>query len=92
MNGLPPEGPDSQPEPDMVNHAPHHKIGGIESIDVIEAKGFGEGYCAGNIMKYLMRYRHKGTALEDLKKARWYLNRLIERVEKEEKEDDMLPF
>jgi hypothetical protein len=69
---------------DMVNHPAHHTVGGIETIDVIEAKGHGESYCAGNVMKYIMRYRHKGSPLEDLKKARWYINRLIGILEKEE--------
>ena len=41
-------------------------------------------YTQGNIIKYVSRYRYKGKALEDLKKARWYLNRLIEDVERNE--------
>ncbi len=66
---------------DMVNQPPHHLVGGIETIDVIEAKGL--GFLAGNVIKYVLRYQFKGTPLEDLKKARWYLNRLIGNMEKE---------
>lgn len=73
---------------DPVNHPDHYTQGQFEVIDVIEDnlgfEGF-EGYCAGNVMKYVMRYRHK-NGLEDLKKARWYLNRLIEKLEESEDE------
>ena len=63
---------------DMVNHPPHYNQKGIECIDAIEAatdKGF-EYYLQGNIIKYLWRYRYKNGA-EDLKKAQWYLEKLI---------------
>ena len=67
---------------DNVNHPSHYTQGRFEVIDVIEdnldSDGF-EGYCVGNILKYVMRYRHK-NGVEDLKKARWYLERLIERI------------
>ena len=64
---------------DMVNHPPHYNQRGIECIDAIEAatdKGF-QYYLQGNIIKYLWRYRYK-NGVEDLKKAKWYLDRLIE--------------
>ena len=67
---------------DMVNHPPHYNKAGIETIQAIKAmtdKGF-EFYLQGNIMKYLWRYRYKNGA-EDLKKAQWYLNELIDVVE-----------
>ncbi len=67
---------------DVVNHPPHYIRGGIEVIDVLEA--FNLGYCAGNAVKYLLRYQFKGKALEDLKKAQWYVNRLVTNTEKEE--------
>lgn len=67
---------------DMVNHPPHYKTGGIETIDFIEAKGF--SYLDGQVIKYVTRHKHKGKPLEDLKKARWYLNRLISQIEREE--------
>ena len=66
-------------ESDMVNHPPHYNQKGIECIDAIEAAtdtGF-EYYLQGNIMKYLWRYRYKDGS-QDLKKALWYLNKLIE--------------
>lgn len=63
-------------EPDMVNHPDHYKSPtGLETIDVIEA--FGLGFHAGNAVKYILRAGRKGDRTEDLKKARWYLNRLI---------------
>jgi hypothetical protein len=66
---------------DMVNSPAHYKRGGIEVIDVLEA--YNLGYCAGNAVKYLLRYQFKGKALEDLKKSQWYVNRLIANMEKE---------
>ena len=67
---------------DMVNHPPHYNKAGIETIEAIKAmtdNGF-EYYLQVNIMKYLWRYRYKNGA-EDLKKAQWYLNELIDVVE-----------
>lgn len=74
-------------EPDMVNHPPHYQSeNGLEVIDVIEAftadlKG-GEATNTGNVIKYILRWAHKENPLQDLKKARWYLDRLIKLVEK----------
>ena len=67
---------------DMVNSPAHYNKAGIETIDMIESvtgDGF-EAYLQGNILKYVCRYRYKQNAVEDLEKARWYLNRLIETV------------
>ena len=69
---------------DMVNHPNHYKTkSGIEAIEVIEAFTEGlTGYEAvetGNILKYICRWKKK-NGLEDLKKAQWYLNRLITKV------------
>ncbi|MDF9296078.1 DUF3310 domain-containing protein [Geobacillus stearothermophilus] len=64
---------------DNVNHPNHYTTGGIETYDYIAAKLTPEqleGYLAGNIMKYISRYQHK-NGVEDLKKARWYLEKLI---------------
>ena len=58
---------------DIVNHPPHYKVGGIETIDFIEAKKL--NYNLGNVIKYITRADHKGSRNEDLKKALWYLNR-----------------
>jgi hypothetical protein len=64
---------------DQVNHPAHYTRGGIEAIDVIEAWDL--GFCLGNTVKYIARAGHKGDALEDLRKARWYLDREIARRE-----------
>ena len=73
---------------DMVNHPPHYKVDDIECIDAIRAstrEGY-EFYLQGVIIKYLWRYRYKGKPVEDLKKAEWYLNNLIEiKVEEDRK-------
>jgi len=63
---------------DMVNEPPHYKIGGVETIDFIEAKKL--DYNLGNVVKYITRADHKGDKHEDLCKARWYLNRAIASV------------
>jgi hypothetical protein len=65
---------------DMVNHPSHYKVGGIETIDFIEAKSL--GYNLGNVVKYITRADHKGNKLEDLEKAQWYLNREISSLTK----------
>jgi hypothetical protein len=73
----------SAPDADPVNHPDHYTVGGIETIDFIEAKLSPEefaGYCKGNIIKYLSRGRHKGTEAQDYQKAQWYCARLVEAV------------
>ena len=67
------------PKVDSVNHPAHYKVGGIETIDFIEAKKL--NYHLGNVVKYITRADHKGDRMEDLHKARWYLNREIARLE-----------
>lgn len=65
--------------PDNINSPSHYTQGGIETVDYIKAKLTKEqfeGYCIGNVFKYVSRYRYKG-GVEDLKKARWYLTKLI---------------
>ena len=69
---------------DTVNHPTHYNVGRIEVIDVIEAWGLGEGFNRGNAIKYIARAGHKDSEIEDLKKAAWYIQREIERLEKEE--------
>ena len=67
---------------DPVNSPKHYNQAGIECIDAIRAAtddGF-EYYLQGNIMKYLWRYKYKNGS-EDLKKAQWYLDKLIEVVD-----------
>jgi hypothetical protein len=65
---------------DAVNHPPHYKAGGIETIDFIEAKSL--NYNLGNVIKYITRADLKGNKLEDLKKAQWYLAREIKNLSK----------
>ncbi len=61
--------------PDPVNHPAHYTTGGIETIDFIEAKKL--NYNLGNCVKYITRADHKGNRLQDLQKAKWYLEREI---------------
>ena len=72
--------PEGSIDPDMVNSPDHYTHNGIEAIDVIEAKLTGEqyeGYLQGSTMKYLLRSNYKSKRNEDLKKAQWYLNALV---------------
>jgi len=60
---------------------PEHYDLDPKPIDVIEK--WEMGFLDGNVLKYLARYRSKGSPIEDLKKARWYLDRLINSLERE---------
>lgn len=64
---------------DNVNHPTHYTSTKIETIEIIRdkltAEAF-EGFCIGNVLKYVTRYKLK-NGLEDLKKARWYLDKII---------------
>ena len=78
------------PQKDMVNHPPHYQSkSGLEVIDVIDAftEDLSGRECnyTSHILRYMLRWKQK-NGLEDLKKAQWYLNRLISLVEKETKE------
>lgn len=69
----------SQDPVDVVNRPQHYRRGDIECVDAIEASMSPEeyqGYLKGNIEKYVWRYRYK-NGVQDLEKARWYLDRLI---------------
>ena len=69
---------------DPVNNPAHYNHKGVEAIAAIEASMTDEefqGYLKGNCMKYLWRYKYKGKPVEDLKKAQWYLEKLIASVE-----------
>lgn len=77
----------------MVSHPPHYQSEtGLEVIDVIEAFTFDlkgiEATDTGNILKYICRWNNK-NGLQDLEKARWYLQHLIDHVSKIEKENDI---
>lgn len=63
---------------DLINSPEHYKVGGIETIDFIEAKGL--GFNLGNVIKYITRADHKGSKRQDLDKAKWYLDREIVRL------------
>ena len=75
---------DKEPDIDMVNHPSHYTQGGIECIDCIKSATVGkvgiEAFCVGNAIKYLFRYEEK-NGVEDVKKARWYIDRLIKELE-----------
>lgn len=77
-----PEPPCEDDGCDNVNHPSHYNMGGIEVIDAIQAWGFGEGFNRGNAIKYIARAGRKDpeTELEDLRKARWYINEEIWRL------------
>lgn len=70
---------------DMVNKPPHYNQAGIECVDAIAAATSGktgiQAVCVANVIKYLWRYELK-NGVEDVKKARWYLDRLIGELEK----------
>ena len=66
---------------EMVNHPSHYNMGKYEAIDVIE--DWNLGFNLGNTVKYISRAGHKDNILQDLKKAAWYLDREIKRLEKE---------
>ena len=61
---------------DMVNHPPHYNKGSIEIIDFIQ--DWNLDFITGNIIKYVTRSPYKNKPLEDLEKAKFYLDRLIE--------------
>jgi hypothetical protein len=64
----------------------HYKVGGIETIDYMKAKSTPEefeGYLRLSSLKYLSRAGHKGEALEDYRKALWFVTRLVEEGERE---------
>ena len=69
---------------DMVNNPPHYNQAGVECIEAIRAatdEGY-QYYLQGNIIKYLWRYRYK-NGVQDLEKAKWYLDKLIGEIEDE---------
>ncbi len=67
--------------PDIINHPPHYVLGGVEVIDAIEAWEL--DFHLGNVVKYVARAgRKRDPKVTDLKKARWYLDRAIAKLEK----------
>ena len=78
---------DKESNVDMVNHPSHYTQGGIECIDALKAATVSktgiEAVCTANAIKYLWRYEEK-NGIEDVKKARWYIDRLIRELEEKE--------
>ena len=75
-----------KPEVSNINPA-HYRKGGLEVIDILEAKLSPEefkGVCKGFAIKYILRADMKG-GLEDYQKAQWYINKLVETLEKQKK-------
>lgn len=67
-----------------IDHPAYYNQGNIEAIDFIENLPYNEGAA----IKYIVRHRYKGEALKDLRKARWYVNRLIQNEEARLKKED----
>lgn len=68
---------------DNVNEPAHYTAGDIECIDAIKSSMGHDAFCGylkGNVMKYMWRYNLKDNPMEDLKKARWYLDKLIDTI------------
>ena len=68
---------------DMVNHPPHYNEGGLECIDYIKQQLGSQfpSYLEGSIIKYIHRHKYKDANIQDLEKAQWYLNKLIDYYE-----------
>ncbi len=78
----------SKQNDDLVNHPPHYNKGRYETINVIDdavdaAPTTQLAYAQGNVIKYILRMWYKNKALQDAKKARWYLDKVISSLEKE---------
>ena len=71
---------------DPVNFPSHYKQGGVECIDAIKSCLGNEfsSYLQGNAMKYLWRYEHKGKPIQDLEKAKWFIEKLIAFVQEKQ--------
>ena len=65
--------------PEMVSHPAHYNYGNYETIDIIE--DWDLGFHCGNAVKYISRHQYKGTAIKDIKKAIWYLERYLQTLE-----------
>jgi hypothetical protein len=69
---------------EKINHPSHYNSGKIEVIEYLKDQGIAEDFCIGNVIKYVSRHKFKGNPLEDLEKAKWYLEYLI-KMNKEKK-------
>lgn len=79
--GFMPESLVDAAEKDMVNKPSHYQSGKFEVIDVIEAFHLDKDFYLANVIKYILRSGKKENTLQDLKKARWYLDRKIQNLE-----------
>jgi len=70
---------------EKVDHPSHYNKGKIEVIDAIE--DWDLNFSEGNVIKYVARHRFKGEPLEDLRKAEWYIQRLIRNLEKKREQE-----
>jgi hypothetical protein len=72
---------------DQVNKAPHYNKGDVECIEAIKSATVGkkgiEAVCVANVIKYLWRYEEKGKPLQDVQKAKWYLEKLLNEIKDE---------
>ena len=66
---------------DPVSHPHHYTAGNIECIDFLDSCGYGLDFCLANAIKYLTRCKLKGTMVQDIKKAIWYANHAVEKLE-----------
>ena len=69
------------PVSDPVNNPAHYTYGTIECIDFLDSCGYGLDFCLANAIKYLTRCKHKGTMVQDIRKAIWYANHAVEKLE-----------
>ena len=69
------------PKGDLINHPAHYNSGKVEAIDYLDSIGAGRKFCVGNAIKYMARADHKGKKAEDLKKARFYVQHLLDTLE-----------
>lgn len=69
-----------------VNNPTHYNIGSIETIEYLESLGISEDFALGNGLKYLSRYKFKNAPLQDLKKAKWYIDYLVKLYSEREEE------
>ena len=68
-----------------VDHPNHYNAGKIEVIEYLKDQGIVEDFCIGNVIKYISRYKYKSSPIQDLKKAKWYLEYIINHLDKKEK-------
>lgn len=72
---------------EQINHPNHYNSGSIEAIDVIE--DWKLNFSLGCVVKYICRAEYKGSTIQDLEKAAWYLNREINRRKQRKSEQKL---